>query len=173
MRKFIFTLLIISAGSLIAFGQTTMPVKEKTKAAEQPVIEREKFDPTRDAAKDLQAAAATAQKDGKRIILDIGGEWCGWCRLMDNYFIKNPDLAKLRDENFVWLKINFSEENKNEKFLAAYPAATGYPHLYVLEADGKFVHSQNTVELEQGKGYNLQKFTDFLKLWSPQKNTVK
>lgn len=172
MKKIIYVLLIISIGGLIAFGQT--PDKEKMKTAEpQPVVEREKFDPTRDAAKDLQAAVVTAKKDGKRIILDIGGEWCGWCRLMDNYLIKNPDLAKIRDENFIWVKVNMSEENENKEFLAAYPAATGYPHLYVLDADGKFLYSKNTSELEEGKGYNLQKFTDFLKQWSPTKIVVK
>lgn len=172
MKKFIFALLLISIGGLIAFGQKPTN-KEKTKTVEQPTAIREKFDPARDAANDLQAAIVAAQKTGKRIILDIGGEWCGWCVLMDNYFIKNPELAKIRDESFVWVKINMSPENENKEFLAAYPAATGYPHLYVLEADGKFLYSKNTAELEEGKGYNLQKFTDFLKQWSPTKNDAK
>jgi len=80
---------------------------------------------------------------------------------MDNFFLQNVELAKLRDENFIWLKINFSEENKNEVFLAAYPEIKGYPHLFVLDKDGKFIFSKNTEELEEGKSYNLQRFTDF------------
>ncbi|MBA4123568.1 MAG: thioredoxin family protein [Acidobacteria bacterium] len=171
MKKIIFVLTLILTGGLFASAQT--PEKKTTEKSNSQVIEREKFDPTKDAARDLQAAIAKAQTEGKRIILDVGGEWCGWCRLMDNYFIKNPALAKLRDENFVWLKINFSEENENKEFLAAYPAIKGYPHLFVLEKDGKLLHSQNTEELEEPKSYNLQKFTDFLKLWSPPKTSVK
>lgn len=132
-------------------------------------LEREKFDPTRNASADLADAVTQAQTSGKRIILDVGGEWCIWCVITDKFFIANSDLAKLRDENFIWLKINFSEENKNEEFLATYPKVTGYPHLFVLDENGKLLHSQNTAELEKGKSYDLAVYMDFLKKWSPTK----
>lgn len=174
MKKLIFIFLMVLTGNLLAFGQTNSGGKTSGAAEKkvQPVAEREKFDPTRNPATDLQAAIAKAQKGNKRIILDVGGEWCSWCRLMDNYLIKNAELGKLRDDNFVWLKINMSEENENKEFLSAYPLATGYPHLYVLESDGKFLHSQDTSELEQDKSYNLQKFTDFLKKWSSSNKII-
>jgi len=173
MKNFIYVLLLFVFGSSAVFAQTSKPTKSVVKNTEVKTEEREKFDPTRVAADDLKNAIAKAQKENKRIILDVGGEWCGWCRLMDNYFIKNAELAKLRDENFIWLKINFSEENENTEFLAAYPAVMGYPHLFVLEKDGKFLHSQNTAELEESKTYNLQIFTSFLTRWSPPKAAVK
>jgi thiol:disulfide interchange protein len=172
MKKIIFTCLIIVAGSFSVFAQkTTTPSTTADKKSEVKIEEREKFDPLRNAAEDLKASVAKAQKENKRIILDVGGEWCVWCVWMDNYFVKNPELAKLRDENFVWLKINMSEENENKEFLSKYPAIEGYPHLFVLEKDGAFLHSQGTAELEEGKSYNLQKFTDFLKKWSPAKTS--
>jgi hypothetical protein len=37
----------------------------------------------------------------------------------------------------------------------------------VLEKDGKFLHSQDTAKLEEGKSYNLEKFMAFLKEWTP------
>lgn len=40
-----------------------------------------KFDPARDPAKDVAAAATTAQ--GKRVIVDVGGQWCAWCHILD------------------------------------------------------------------------------------------
>ncbi len=172
MKKTIFALLIISIGISIAFGQTkprgtaNAPAKKAIQT-----IEREKFDPMRDSAIDLRTAIARAQKENKRIILDVGGEWCSWCRLMDNYLIRNTELGKLRDNNFIWVKINMSEENENKEFLSKYPAATGYPHLYVLEEDGTLLKSKDTSELEEDKSYNLQKFTDFLKEWSPAKKS--
>lgn len=172
MKKIIFTFLIIIAGSFSIFAQKiTPPLKTAGQKAETKTQQREKFDPKRNAAVDLQAAIEKAQKENKRIILDVGGEWCVWCIWMDNYFIKNPELAKLRDENFVWLKINMSMENENKEFLSKYPEIEGYPHLFVLEKDGAFLHSQGTAVLEEGKSYNLQKFTDFLKKWSPAKTS--
>lgn len=142
---------------------------ETQKIIDSAKIEREKFDPARNAAADLAGAVAKAQKSGKRIILDVGGEWCGWCVWMDKFFFANPDLARVRDENFVWLKINFSQENENAVFLAAYPKIVGYPHLFVLDENGKFLHSQGTAELEKGKSYDLEVFMNFLKKWSPTK----
>ena len=35
------------------------------------------FDPTRDAAKDIEQAMAKAARTGKRVLLDVGGNWNG------------------------------------------------------------------------------------------------
>lgn len=173
MKKLIYIFSLIIFGSSFVFAQTAKPAKTPIKTVETAAIEREKFDPLRVAADDLKIAVTKATAENKRIILDVGGEWCGWCRLMDNYLIKNVELGKLRDDNFVWVKINMSEENENKEFLAAYPEIKGYPHLFVLEKDGKLLHSQDTSALEDGKSYNLQKFTDFLTKWSPVRTSAK
>ena len=174
MKKIIYTFLFICIASLGIVAQQKTDTKIiVTVTKEDKTSEREKFDPTRNSAEDLQAAIKQAETENKRIVLDVGGEWCIWCVWMDKYFIANPDLANLRDENFVWLKVNMSPENENKVFLSKYPAATGYPHLYVLEKDGTLLYSQDTGKLEEGKSYNLQKFTDFLSKWSPAKEGVK
>ena len=172
MKKITFIIALVLTSGLICRAQTapTKSANEKVEAASAET-EREKFDPARDPKIDLQTAIANAQVDGKRIILDVGGEWCGWCRYMDKFFSQNPRLAKIRAENFVWLKVNFSDENENKEFLASYPAIKGYPHLFVLEKDGTLLHSQDTAALEGEKSYNLQIFTEFLKKWSPAKES--
>jgi len=127
-----------------------------------------KYDPNRSAEQDLQNAVAEASRTGKHILLEVGGEWCSWCHIMDRYFDQNPALTTLRETNYVTVKINFSKENENAKFLSQYPKIPGYPHIFVLEANGKLLHSQFTAELEEGQSYNLKKFTDFLKAWVPK-----
>ena len=72
-------------------------------------------------------------------------------------------------DNFVVLKINWSPENKNEKFLSQYPKVAGYPHIFILENDGKFLFSKNTAELEKEKSYDAEKIMNFLKEWAPRK----
>jgi thioredoxin-related protein len=124
------------------------------------------FDAPRDAAKDLQAAKEEAHKTGRRILLDVGGNWCSWCRLMDRWFTENKDLHDLRDKDFVVVLVNYSPDNKNEALLSQYPAIEGYPHFFVLDADGKLLRSQDTGELEEGKGYSRAKMTAFLQAWS-------
>ncbi|MGI8556090.1 MAG: thioredoxin family protein [Pyrinomonadaceae bacterium] len=186
-KKFIYIFLLSVFGSSACFAQ----ISTDAKSAETAAVEREKFDPAKNPNDDLQAAITKATKEKKRIILDVGGEWCGWCRKMDYYFLENKALAKLRGENFVWVKINMSEENENKEFLAKYPPIAGYPHLFVLETNGSLLHSQDTAQLEEpdlpiqsnpmekdslkkaqekanARSYDIFKFAEFLKRWSSQ-----
>ncbi len=125
-----------------------------------------KFDPTRDPAKDLKEAIVEAQKTDRRILLDVGGEWCIWCHRLDSLYIRNPDLDKYLNDHYVVVKVNVSKENKNEAFLTQYPKVPGYPHLFVLDTDGKFLHSQDTGVLESGKGHDPAKVLAFLQKWA-------
>jgi len=126
----------------------------------------DKFDPARDAAADVASAVATARAQGKRVLVDVGGEWCAWCHIMDRYFARDGEARALRDAGYVWVKVNWSKENRNEALLSRWPKIAGYPHLFVLDADGRLVHSQDTSELEKGKDYDAAKVVAFLKRYS-------
>ena len=127
-----------------------------------------KFDPSRDAAKDIADAVAEAKRSGRRVLLDVGGEWCIWCHKLDEFFEKNPDVAKLLHTNYVVVKVNFSPENKNEAVLSRYPEIAGYPHFFVLDETGKVLRSQNTGDLEEGDHHDREKVVAFLREWAPR-----
>ncbi len=127
-----------------------------------------KFDPGRDPAADLQNAIAEAQKDNKNIILDVGGEWCVWCHRIDAFIEGHKDINNFLHENYVIMKVNYSQENKNEPFLSNYPGIQGYPHFFVLNKDGMLLHSQDTGKLEKGKDYDPERFMTFLEVWAPK-----
>ena len=129
----------------------------------------DKFDPGRDATKDIRDGVAEAKHSSRRVLLDVGGEWCIWCHRLDTLFAENPDLAGFLHGNFVVVKVNYSKENKNEEVLSHYPKVAGYPHLFVLDARGKLLHSQDTGELESGKHHDRDKVFAFLKKWAPPK----
>lgn len=126
-----------------------------------------KYDPKRDAARDIDDAVAEAKRSQRRILLVVGGEWCSWCHTLEDYFTSHPELKARRDKNFVTVKINYSEENKNEAVLSRYGPIEGYPHIFVLDSDGKLLHSQETGALESGKSYELEKMNAFLTQWAP------
>jgi thioredoxin-related protein len=124
------------------------------------------FDPSRDAAADVAHAIALAHADGKRVIVDVGGEWCSWCHVLDRFIADNTDVRSLLEAKYVWVKVNYSKENRNAALLARWPKIAGYPHLFVLDANGRLVHSQDTSELESGEGYGKGKFMAMLRKWS-------
>ena len=124
------------------------------------------YDVSRDPAKDLKDAIAEATRTHKRILLEVGGEWCVYCHIMDTVFESHPQLKKERDDHYVTLKVNYSKDNPNDSFLSHYPAIVDYPHFFVLDSNGTLMHSQPTHPFEHGKNYNAGKIDAFLKKWS-------
>lgn len=125
-----------------------------------------KFDPARNPERDLKNAVEYAKKTNKRILLDVGGEWCIWCHRIDSFIESHTGIKEFLNKNFVVVKVNYSKENKNEKFLSSYPEIPGFPHFFVLDSDGKLLHSQDTGKLEKGNDYDEEKFMEFLKKWA-------
>jgi thioredoxin-related protein len=165
--------LVLSFGAQAQTRARRKPAHRKrsqaaAKASSEKYVPVLKYDPKRDAALDIAEAAAEAKRTNKRVLVEVGGEWCIWCHHMDDFFEQNPALLELREKNFVMVKVNFSDENKNEQLLSRYPEIQGYPHLFVLGSDGQLLHSQDTGELEEGKSYNLDRFTAFLQQWAPE-----
>ncbi len=148
---------------------TESPTQEVAQTSELPNSALVDFyDPARNPADDLTQAIVVAQKENKRIMLELGGDWCIWCKYMDDFYKTHPDVLQARVENYVLVKVNVSEENANEGFLSQFPEVGGYPHIYILESDGTFLHSQNTVDLEDGAdSYVPEVFMSFLKQWAP------
>ena len=125
------------------------------------------YDMTADPDAQLKAAVQQAQKENKRILMEVGGEWCIWCHKIDQFMKADPEIMSLLQKHYVLLKINFSRENKNEKFLSRFPKVPGYPHMFLLEKDGKLIREQSTTDFESGQGYDRTKFITFLKKWAP------
>ena len=151
--KTLLAFLLAMALSVSALGQTAKP--------------RHKFDPKANAAADIKAGIAKAAKENKRVLLDVGGEWCGWCHKLDKVFAEDKPIAAILAKSYVVVKVNFSPENENKAVLSKYPEIKAYPHLFVLDKTGKLLHSQDTGLLEEGDHHDQKKVIEFLRKWSP------
>ncbi|HMS54117.1 MAG TPA: thioredoxin family protein [Fimbriimonadaceae bacterium] len=149
----------------MADGKWEPTLEMKLKKSGTTTVERKKFDPKADATKDIANGVEKAKAEGKRVLLDVGGEWCGWCHKLDALFASNTEIAEILAKRYVIVKVNFSPENKNEAVLSKYPKINGYPHLFVLDAEGKLLHSQDTGLLETGPNHDPAKVIEFLKKW--------
>jgi len=148
----------------------SLPVQTQTRrkaASTTKYVPVTEYDPKRDAAQDIVNALQEAQRTNKHVLLEVGGEWCSWCHKLDGFFKAHTDLLRLREKNFVTLKINYSEENQNKEVLSRYPPVKGYPHIFFLDSRGKLLLSQDTSLLEKGPSYDLEKLTMALTTWGP------
>ena len=102
------------------------------------------------ARQEIDAAVKQAKKDGKHVLLQVGGNWCTWCIAFHNLVDTTANLKSYQNDHYVSLLVNYSPENKNEAVLASlgYPQRFGFPVFVVLDGDGKVIHTQNSAYLE-------------------------
>ncbi|MCO4293403.1 thioredoxin family protein [Solitalea sp. MAHUQ-68] len=136
-----------------------------TKAQEAPKI----YNPNADAKADMKAAIAKANKEGKHVLLQIGGNWCSWCIRFNKMVTEDKQLDSALNANYVVYHLNYSKENKNEDVLATlgYPQRFGFPVFVILDGKGNRLNTQNSAYLEQDKGYSKANVLEFFKQWGP------
>ncbi len=125
------------------------------------------FDPERNPFDDIREAIALAHKEHKNVLLDIGGDWCIWCRRLEDFIESHPELAKLRASHYVAIKVYVDEKNDtNQAFMSQLPPINGVPHLFVYSGRGLLLCSQPTNPFEEGDSYNYERIHAFLTEWS-------
>ncbi len=86
-------------------------------------------------------AFATAQRENKPMLLDIGAVWCHWCHVMDRESYDDPEIAAIVNEHFVAVKVDRDERpDIDSRYQAAVQAVSGqggWPLTAFLTPDGK------------------------------------
>ena len=130
------------------------------------------YDPLSDPFKDGSNAVKLAQQTNRRILIEVGGDWCQWCHKLDAFLDKNPDIKHRLHNTFVMLKVNVSDTNDNSQFLKAFPEPLGYPHMYVTETDGNILWSKDTADFLVNGQYSRQQFNLFFDRWDINNKTT-
>ena len=127
------------------------------------------YDPSANVKKDIAVALAKAKKEGKHVLIQVGGNWCSWCYRFHNMVEKDTALNRIENQNYVVYHLNYSKENKNLDYLKTlgFPQRFGFPVFVILDANGNRLHTQDSSLLEEGKGYNAEKVKNFFQAWSP------
>ena len=135
-------------------------------SAQKPTL----YHPDADAAKDIEQAIARARAEHKYVLIQAGGNWCGWCIEFARFAKADPQLDSVINSAFVWYHLNFSKENQNKAVFAKYGYAQrfGFPVFIILDENGQRLHTQNSEYLEEGKSYSKRKVQAFLEMWSPR-----
>ncbi|AOW77898.1 hypothetical protein A3Q34_14220 [Colwellia sp. PAMC 20917] len=126
------------------------------------------YDESRDSFKDSLSAIKVAKETNKNVLMIVGGNWCSFCKKMDDFIKDSPKVAEKLYNNFVVLKINYSDEYKNDEFLKHLPPISSYPHIYISTSSGKMVFSNNTLNLQENSYHTEKKWLDFIEHWQPK-----
>jgi len=126
------------------------------------------YNPTADAAKDIEAAVKLAKEQQKHVLIQIGGNWCPWCIKVHKFLAENALLDSIMKADYIFVLVNYSKENRNYDILKKfeYPQRFGFPVFIVLDGDGKRLHTQDSGFLEKEDSYDLKKMKIFLLTWN-------
>jgi thioredoxin-related protein len=152
--------------------QDAKPAAQPAKPKRQPI-----YDEKADAKALIAAAVNRARIEHKRVLIEWGGNWCGWCYKLHDMFKwddAGPDGAQ-KDYQAVSdlvqqeFELVLSESRSNGELLKKYGGKDGsfsFPHLTILDDAGEVLTNQNTEPLEDGPKHDPVKVAEFLKKWS-------
>jgi uncharacterized protein len=85
-------------------------------------------------------AFATARRENKPMLLDIGAVWCHWCHVMDRESYDDPEVARIVNEQFVAVKVDRDErpdiDSRYQAAVSAVSGQGGWPLTAFLTPDG-------------------------------------
>ena len=117
----------------------------------------------------IDAALVRAKREHKHVLIEWGGNWCGWCYKLHDVFRDDPLVRPLVHEEFELVLI---DQGKNLDLMFEYGGKDrqySYPHLTILDWDGKVLTNEKTDPLEEGAKHSPQLVSTLLKTWTPAK----
>src|SRR5437899_11321646 len=92
------------------------------------------YDENADGAKQIADALATARREHKRVLLQFGANWCGWCHKLHTLFQTDKDIAAFFKADYVLVLVDVDKVDgqphnaaTNEKY--GNPCRFGLPAL--------------------------------------------
>ena len=119
-------------------------------------------------ATQVDAAFARARATGKRVIIDLGGNWCSWCRLLAAT-MDLPEAKPFIAAHFEVVEVDASLKGKTDHNLSivhrfGLTQIAGYPWLIVAKSDGKVLASSYAVTDEFH--HTPQSMIDWIAQWA-------
>jgi thiol-disulfide isomerase/thioredoxin len=161
----------------VALAQNTVPATPLVPAGQtgvktaQPAEKKPVYDEKADAKQQIAAALKKAKAENQRVLIQWGGNWCGWCIALHGLYAKDKDIAHelLYEYQVVYVDAG-QPKGKNIELAKSYGAdleKNGFPFLTILDADGKALANQETSSLETDhkldSGHNPAAVLDLLK----------
>ncbi|MDP1678182.1 MAG: DUF255 domain-containing protein [Bacteroidota bacterium] len=130
--------------------------------------------------KKFNEGIAEAKKSGKKILVDVYTDWCGWCKKMDAGTYPDKKVSEYLAKNYIIIKLNAEGDEKisyqgksiSPAEFAQGMGVNGYPATVFLKSDGspitllpgyaepdRFIHVLSFIGENH---YEKKKFTDYL-----------
>ena len=112
----------------------------------------------------VAAAFARAQKSHKRVLIDLGGNWCPDCIVLAN-FIRLPEMRRFMEAHYEAVLVDVGRFNRNLQIPARFGITErlkGVPALLIATPDGKLVNGDNVFATADARNMTPQAIAAYL-----------
>lgn len=116
----------------------------------------------------ITAARAQAAREGKRVAVVFGADWCPDCYAFESS-LKHRLVAPIVEPAYVVVKVSVGNRNRNLALMESYgmEVENGIPAVAVLEPDGRLVTAQRHGEFRNASSLlSVAEIVSFFHRWS-------
>ena len=135
---------------------------------ELPVVEMQPYDERANADAVVDSAFARATASGKRVLIDLGGNWCGDCIVLANV-MQLPEVKRFLAAHYEVVSVDVGRFNRNLQIPARFGIKgrlEGVPAVLVATADGRLVNEGHVSALADARSMTPQAIADWLAQWT-------
>ena len=150
--------LLLCPTGFVALASSQEPAKQE-KPAPKPAV----YDEKADANVDVAAAIARAKKENKRVLVQWGGNWCGWCIKLHDTCRKDAKLSRKLMYEYEVVHVDIGNANKHLELVKSLGATLeqGVPYLTILDSDGKPIAQSETGRFEKDGAHDPAALLEF------------
>jgi len=129
------------------------------------------YDEKADANKTVDAALAKAKAEHKLAFIDLGGNWCGDCRVLAA-FMELPEIKAFVEAHYVVAVIDVGRFNKNLQIPSRWNSTEamkngGVPAILVVDpVTNKLIDAGHIAALEDARHMDPQGIADWIAQWA-------
>ena len=160
MKKLLAILLLTTP----AFAVVPAPKLSITDFKQLPVVLTQPYDEGANADAAVAAAFTRAQKSRKRVLIDLGGNWCVDCIVLAN-FLKLPEMQRFMAAHYEVVTVDVGRFNRNLQIPARFGITKrleGVPALLIATPDGQLVNGTNVFATASASEMTPKSVADYL-----------
>jgi thiol-disulfide isomerase/thioredoxin len=156
-------------GAVLALSASAPPPRLPiTDLKDLPVVTTAPYDEKANADAVVAAAFARAKKSHKRVMLDLGGNWCPDCIILAN-LMRMPRMKEFLAAHYEFASVDVGRFDKNLQIPARFgytQRLKGVPTVLVATPEGKLVNDGQVFALSDARSMTPQALAAYLAEWT-------
>lgn len=161
MKKILSALLLLTTPGLAA---VPAPKPSIASIKQIPVVLMQPYDEHANADAAVAAAFEWVKKSHKRVLIDLGANWCVDCIVLAN-FLKLPEMQRFMSAHYETVAVDVGRFDRNLQIPARFGITgrlKGVPTLLIATADGKLVNGNDVFATVDASTMTPQALADYL-----------